>query len=295
MAADDDEVGRLESLPEQLHRDRAAGLDDLRVLVDRDEAVGAAERGDRARALAHRIGGEVRRRSLHQADQQVFGSAALGVHAHRQRRRHASAGAPAAGRRGAHHRRDELVEREDRRGRKARQDDDRLAAGDREADRLAGLRARRRARRCRDRASRRRRGTTGRPPPWTCRRRSTTSRTASASCQRRRRARRRRRDDAELHGLAAQLVDGGAEDRGVRVVDRAERQRRAGRDDLVAGREDRDPRSPIDVMRRRADRRQHADLARRQQLPGAQHRLARAMSVPAKLTLSPAATARATR
>ena len=60
MAADDDEVGELQLAAEQLHVDGCARLDDLRVPADRDEAVGAAERGHAARALAHRIGGERR-------------------------------------------------------------------------------------------------------------------------------------------------------------------------------------------------------------------------------------------
>ncbi len=44
VAADDDEVGGFEPLPEQLDRHGAARIEDLGVLVDRDEAVGAAER-----------------------------------------------------------------------------------------------------------------------------------------------------------------------------------------------------------------------------------------------------------
>ncbi len=86
MAADDHEVGRLELVTEQLHGDRRAGIDDLRVLIDRDEAVGAAECGDGAGALAHRIRGEPGLR-VHQPDEQVFGASALRIHAHRQRRR----------------------------------------------------------------------------------------------------------------------------------------------------------------------------------------------------------------
>ena len=62
MAADDDEVGGLERLARAAAPATvAAGIEDLGVLVDGDEAVGAAERGHRARALAHRIGGEALR------------------------------------------------------------------------------------------------------------------------------------------------------------------------------------------------------------------------------------------
>ena len=62
-----------------------ASVEDLGVLVDRDEAVGAAEGRDRAGALAHGVRGEVCL-ALHQADEKVLGAPALGVDAHRQRR-----------------------------------------------------------------------------------------------------------------------------------------------------------------------------------------------------------------
>ena len=90
MAADDDEVGGLELLPEKLDRHRRSGIEDFRVLVDGDEAIRAAERRHRARALAHRIGGEARL-PLNQANQQVLGASALGVDPHRQRRIHDAA------------------------------------------------------------------------------------------------------------------------------------------------------------------------------------------------------------
>ena len=138
MTADDHEIGGLESLSQELYRDRAAGIDDLGVLIDRYEAIRAAERRDRPGAFPHRIRREAVH-SLHQPHQQVFGSSTFGVHAHRQRggdalpvlRRQAGVG--------AYHGGHELVEREDRGRRKARQDDHRLAAGDRKADRFAGL------------------------------------------------------------------------------------------------------------------------------------------------------------
>ena len=139
MAADDHEIGGLQLLPEELHRHRAAGVEDLGVLVDGDEAVGAAERGHGARTLAHRIGAVAIRAPApgRPAD----------IRCARARSSRASAASPAplarrstrqAGIR-ADHRRDEFVEREDRGRRKSGQDDDGLAVGDREADRLAGL------------------------------------------------------------------------------------------------------------------------------------------------------------
>ena len=87
MAADDHEIGGLEPLPEQLHRHRRAGIDDLGVLIDGDEAVGSAECGNRTGALAHRIGGEAVRR---RARDPPAGTrcAPLGVDPHRQERRH---------------------------------------------------------------------------------------------------------------------------------------------------------------------------------------------------------------
>ena len=151
----------------------------------------------------------------------------------------------------ADHRRHEFVEREDRRRRKPGQDHDRLAVGHREADRLAGLQ--------RDavgddagiaRAGSRR-GTRGRPRPWTCRPR----RSRCRSCRPRASALVERRvvvgDDAELHRLAAELLDGRADDRGVGVVDRAgaQRVRRAPRSRC---RSRRSPRAAGDRRRPRA-------------------------------------------
>ena len=127
---------------------------------------------------------------------------------------------------GADHRRDEGVEGEDRRGREARQHRDRLAVGDREAERLAGLerhamhqdaglaelatrpgaRGRRRPSRCRPRA-----------PPCRIRR----ARGAPRRSQRRRVV----REGAERHRLAAGFGDGGGEDRAVEIVDAARPQR----------------------------------------------------------------------
>ena len=78
-------------------------------------------------------------RRLDQADQQVLRAADLAVDLHGQSRRNDRAFLGAAAGQQAKHRRDELVEGEDRRRREARQDDNRAAAGGREADRLAWL------------------------------------------------------------------------------------------------------------------------------------------------------------
>ena len=140
VAADDDEIGQLQLAIEQLHGDHRARRDDLVVAADRGEAVGAAERRDAAGALAHGIGGERGRfdssvsvgslkvgwRRRNQTNQEVLGAADLAVHADGQPRLH---GGALLRRRAARHRRehrcDELVKREDRGRRKARQHDDR--------------------------------------------------------------------------------------------------------------------------------------------------------------------------
>lgn len=80
--------------------------------------------------------------------------------------------------------------------------------------------------------------------------------------------------DAERHRLAAQLGHRGGQGGGIGIVDRTGPERRAGCDDLVAGGQHRHPWPAIDGDLRRADRRQHGDLARGQHLAGAQHHLA---------------------
>ena len=91
------------------------------------------------------------------------------------------------------------------------------------------------------------------------------------------------RNDAQMHGFAAQFLDRRADDRGVGVVHGAGAQRLTGRDDLVAGREDRDARPTAHGDVAHSDRREHADLARREPLPGAQHGFA-ARDVGARVT-----------
>src|SRR5215475_8669428 len=58
MTADDDEFGETPRSADQLHRNRRVGSNALDVTVDRNETIGLAERGDRARTLGNRIGSE---------------------------------------------------------------------------------------------------------------------------------------------------------------------------------------------------------------------------------------------
>ena len=77
--------------------------------------------------------------------------------------------------------------------------------------------------------------------------------------------------DAERAGDTACLLDRGGKNCGVRIVDRTRPYWAAGSNDLVAGRDDRDPRPPPDLDFGMPDRRQHSDLARGQNLTGAQY------------------------
>src|SRR5215217_3624478 len=56
VTANDRQIGELQFPAEQLYVDRRARLDDLLVAPDRRKSVGAAECGDAAGALSHRIG-----------------------------------------------------------------------------------------------------------------------------------------------------------------------------------------------------------------------------------------------
>ena len=80
--------------------------------------------------------------------------------------------------------------------------------------------------------------------------------------------------DPQPFRLAAELAHGIGEHLGVRVVDLCRLHRLAGRDDLVAGREDGDDRLSPDVDGGDADRGQHAGIAAGQQLTAAEHGLA---------------------
>ena len=171
MAADDDEVRRLEARAEQLNRNRAAGIEYLGVLVDGDKAISAAEGGDGTGAFAHRVRGEPVL-TLHQPDQEVLGSSAFGIHAHGQRGIDALPTFHRQAGEGAQHRCEELVKREDRGGRKSRQDDDGLAIGDRETDGLAGLEGNAVSDDAWIAERRVRRGRRDRRHPWMCRRKT---------------------------------------------------------------------------------------------------------------------------
>ena len=136
MAADDDEFGEV-CPADQLDLDRSAGGDALDMLADRDEPVGLAEGRHRTRALGIGVGGE--RPFIvasNQRYQQVFGAAALRGDAHRQCRGQPFGLFRRQPSEGADHRCNKLMEGEDRRGGEARQDHDRFAAGDRQAQGL---------------------------------------------------------------------------------------------------------------------------------------------------------------
>src|SRR6185436_14790756 len=237
VAADDHQIRELQLAAEQLHVDDRAGFDNLVVPRDGGEAVGAAERGDAARALSHRIRGQRRvaafARRLDQPDEQILGASDLAVDLHRQPRAHVRALRLRAAGQAAHDRRDELVEREDRRRRKAREDDDRLAARGGKADRFARLqrhavRDDARIVELGDDAIREialaLAGPTGQQHDVGAR-----ERLRHLLAHRRRSV----RGDAETARLAARLAYGVGENLGVRVVHPARLHRFARRDDLV--------------------------------------------------------------
>ena len=62
VAADHDQIGQLQFAAQKLDVDDRSGLNDLLVPADRGEAVGAAERGDAAGPLSHRVRRERRSR-----------------------------------------------------------------------------------------------------------------------------------------------------------------------------------------------------------------------------------------
>src|SRR5262249_1904864 len=80
VAADDDQVGRVEVGPEPVDLDIAAGLQVLALPGYDEETVGPAEGSDRPGPLAHRVG-PVALRSLDQVDQQIFRAPALRIDA----------------------------------------------------------------------------------------------------------------------------------------------------------------------------------------------------------------------
>jgi len=272
VAADADEIGRSQVRREQLHLHLAAGVDDLGMRLDADEPVGRTERGDRPGALAHRIGHPAFR-ALDEAHQQVLGTPALGVDPHRHARAHRRATLRSQPGEGAQHRRDELMEGEDGGGGESRQDGHRPPLRDREAHRLAGLE--RHAVRNDTRLAQARDDPIGEIPRALGR----STRQHHRVLAQRALERLRERGiviahDPQRDRFAAQLLDRGRQDGGVGVVDRARRQRVSGRHDLVAGGEDRHPRAPPHRDLGEAERGEHADLARAEHLPGAQHRLA---------------------
>ena len=138
MAAHDDEIGRARRFADQRDLGIAVGIERRGERIDRQKSVGLGERRDRARALA----GRKRDRAVaagDQRDQHEFLAAEFGGDAHRHARRDGLRGLGRQSGARADDRRDEGMEGEDRRGRKARQHHQRLVADDREAERLAGF------------------------------------------------------------------------------------------------------------------------------------------------------------
>ena len=126
----------------------------------------------------------------------------------------------------------------------------------------------------RDRSARRRRDRRRRPRPCWCRRTAARRRRPRAPRAAVRAARRHRRARCPKPRLAAELAHGVGQHLRVRVVDVRRLHRLAGRDDLVAGRDDRDDRLSPDVnaWRRRSPRARR--FAAGQHRARAQHRLA---------------------
>ena len=138
VAAHDDEVRRALGFADQSDVGAGAGIERRGQRIDRQKPVGLRKGGDRARAFA---GGERDRAVVagDERDQHEFLAAKLGGDPHRQPR---GDGFRRFGRKpgaGADDRRDEGVKGENRRGRKARQHDQRLVADHRKAQRLARL------------------------------------------------------------------------------------------------------------------------------------------------------------
>ena len=161
------------------------------------------------------------------------------------------------------------MEREDRRRGKSRQDHDGLPVHGSQADRLAGLEGdpvdddpRLRA----ERAP----GSRGPPPPcWFPPLKSSKSLGCETAVQGLLQASFVVPHDAERDRLGPELADGVGDQGRVGVIDRGGTERLARRDDLIAGRNDRDSRLANDRDAPHPDRGQDARLARREDGPAA--------------------------
>ena len=273
VAADDDEVRRSRRAADQPHADRRAGLRPRIQRRDGEEPIRLGEGGHAARALAEREGAQPALRRLRQRDHDVFGAAQFAGRAHGQRRGHLRLLPRRQAGQRADHRHHEFVEGEDSAGREARQHHQRHPPHGREAQRLARLERHavhdhaRRAQTREDAVRHIPRALAG----------AARHHDQVGALQRIAHRRFERRflvaEDAHRHRHTAVLGHGGAEDRGVAVGDAARRQRRAGRDQLVAGRDHRHARSAHHWYVREAGGGEHADLAARDHRAGAQQRL----------------------
>ncbi len=113
-------------------------LNNLFVPADRGEAIGAAEGGNTAGSLSHRIR-DKRRSPVHKSDEDILRPANLAIHFTANLADTVMSFLRTAPRQQANHRRDELVKGEDRRSRKAWQYDNSTPAGRGETDGLAGF------------------------------------------------------------------------------------------------------------------------------------------------------------
>ena len=143
VAADHDEIRQLKTAAQQLHLKDGSGFNDFFVPAYRGKAIGAAECGDTAGALAHGICGQCGAASLpwsfHKPDENVFCAADLTVQLHGQLRGDDRAFFRTLSSQHANDRSNEFVKRENGGSRKSRKHDDGAAAGRRKTDGLAGL------------------------------------------------------------------------------------------------------------------------------------------------------------
>ncbi len=266
MAADHDEIRHRNLASDQRDLDRRPGLDELRVAVDSDEAVGATEARHAAASLAHRIGGQATLLVLDESDEQIFQPAAFTLRLDRQPGGSGLAVFVRMPGEIAEQGRHELVEREDRRGRKAGQDHDGLLSLGGETDRLAGLE----------------RHAVHQDPgveladddrvQIALALGGATREQHHVGVLERVAQRRAQRGQVVPKGttkarLTAQLANGVGQDATVAVEDEARPHRLSGLDDLVTGREDRDARPAHALDPLAADRREHTRLPRGE--PGA--------------------------
>ena len=273
VAAHDDEIGRALAFADQRHLGAASAssAEASASIAKKPSACENAVTAPEPLPVGNAIGPSSPATS---DDQHEFLAAEFGSDPHRHARSDGFCRFRRQSGAGADERRDEGVEGENRRGRKARQHDQRLVADHREAQRLAGFERhavnenagrtepRHDAMRQIARAFRRAAGEHHDVARF--------ERVAHGRFERGLFVRKR----AERDRLAAGFDDRRGEDGAVAVIDAAGPERPARLDQLVAGREHRDARPAHDVDRRQTAGRQHADLARADLAAAAEQSLA---------------------